>query len=73
MAAIEGETIYTANKPALIEPECPQCGEKVSIPVVVDYTLKGEDNGLVIDAWVVAPVSDQPIFDHMLEKHGPPI
>lgn len=72
MAPVE-EIEYAGRRQARTFLTCPECNAEVEFPFEVDLRLIGYDNALSIQAEIVngGKISDQPLFDHKLEEHGP--
>jgi hypothetical protein len=63
--------IFEGTHSAIIGLTCPECGDIVnfSFDVVIHFTES--DTGLPMEIIRTGQISDQPLFDHKLERHGP--
>lgn len=57
--------------PAQVALTCPECGEGVDFPFDITVQFTVSDTGMPMEIMSTGPISDQPLFDHKLERHGP--
>ena len=73
MAAVDDEVVQTVGyKDAFVQLSCPECGEDVVFPFMVELQMTATQGSMQIGAKIFGDqINEQPLFDHKLERHGP--
>ena len=73
MAAVDDEVVQTVGyKDAFVQLTCPECGEDVVFPFMVELQMAATRDSMQIDAKIFGGrINEQPLLDHNLEGHGP--
>jgi len=63
--------VFEGTHTAVVKLTCPECFEKVDFQFDVTIHFTESNSGLPMEIAKTGPISDQPLFDHKLERHGP--